>query len=376
MRLKPEKHRLKMIGLYVAQRFQLTLDRLRIRASLGYVVIIVGSGVGIAKGTGLQGTLMPNTALFWLGYEYAMGMLFVLWQGNRLLWRVESVLRRRFSVPLLKPIMFAVALGGFTAPVALVLSLGWFWLADWPIRWAVVQSMVIWNVLAISVLTFLYETTVLAREREENLLQMEKLKRASIQAELEALKLQLDPHFFFNSLNTLSYLIEASPAEALTFTDNLAEMYRYILQHRNKALVRLSDEMALLQNYYISLQSRFHNSIILKTHSTVLIEDYAIVPLALQLLLENAVKHNEFNPQEPLVVELRIDADAVSMVNGRRPKRVMKNALKTATNNRHHADAGTGLANLDERSKLTTQQRIAVVESANEFFVRVPILRR
>lgn len=341
------------------------LDRLNIRATLGYVAMIVGSGVAIVEITGLQGGLPPATALFWLGYEYAVGMLFVVWQGNRLLWRVEPALLRRFPTPFLKPILFALALGGFTAPLVLMLSLGWFWIAAWSVRWDIVQSLVVWNTLAVSVLTFFYETTVLAREREENLLQMEKLKRASIQAELEALKLQLDPHFLFNSLNTLSHLIETSPHDAAVFNDNLADVYRYVLTHRNKALVRLGDELALLKSYYTLLRLRFRGSIELRIESNANPEEYAIVPLALQLLLENAVKHNELSEERPLVVEIRIETDAVTISNTRRPKRVMKNSTHP----------GTGLQNLNERVQLISRQRVAIVETAERFVARIPVER-
>ncbi len=284
-----------------------------------------------------------------------------------MIWSFEAKLQHRISAPFLKhysaQILFLAALLLWTAPASMLATLGWFGLAEQDIRWESVGSVILWNTLVISVLTFFYETTVLAGERKENIVQMEKFKRASIQAELEALKLQLDPHFLFNSLNTLSHLIEVNPAQALAFNDDLAEVYRYVLQHKNSALVRLSEELELLQSYYALVRLRFGNSIELRIESSVHAEGYTIVPLALQLLLENAVKHNELSAERPLTVELRIDTDAVTMSNPRRPKRVMKN----------NAHSGAGLQNLNERVQLTSRQRIAIVETAERFVVRIPV---
>jgi sensor histidine kinase YesM len=358
---KPEHSPLKLPRDYLA----LALDKLGLRGNLGYIVVIIVCGCGIVAATGLHGGVEPQTALYWLCYEYSVGMLFVLWQVNRRVWRMESRLQRRFPTPLLKPMLYLTALVLITAPLAIMLCLGWFWLAEWQVRWDIIQSMVLWNALVISVLTFLYETTVLSREREANIMQMEKFHRASIQAELEALKLQLDPHFLFNSLNTLSHLIESDTASAQVFNDNLAEVYRYMITHRNKALVRLSEELSLLESYYTLLRLRFRGGVELRIESCINADEYVIAPLALQLLLENAVKHNELSEERPLTVEVRIDTDAVTMSNPRRPKRVM----------RHKADSGSGLRNLDERVKLTMRQRIAIVESEKQFFVRIPLER-
>lgn len=370
MRLKPEHLRLKSLIAHT----ELAFGKLRVGGEWGYVAVIIVCGCGIAVVTGLHGGVPNQTALYWLSYEYGVGMLFVLWQVNRFVWRTDSMFQRRFarifrsffSVSLLKPALLFVALAILTVPLGVILCLGWFVLAEQAVRWDVLHTVVLWNTLVISVLTFFYETTVLAREREENMLQMEKFKRASIQAELEALRLQLDPHFLFNSLNTLSHLIETAPKDAAEFNDNLAEVYRYMLTHKNKALVRLSEELALLRSYYTLLRLRFRGSVELRIESSVNAEEYTIVPLALQLLLENAVKHNELREERPLVVEVRIETDAVTVSNSRRPKRVMKK----------NAHSGTGLQNLNERVYLISRQRIAVVETAERFVVRIPVEQR
>lgn len=345
----------------------LILDRLEVRAIVvGYTLLIILLGSGITRVTGLYGATPPFTALYWISYEYSIGMLLLLWQGNRLLWQFERRLERRFTTPFFKPLFFGCALAGFTAPASFVFSVGWFFVAELPIHYDTIQRLIVWDLLAISFLTFYYETTVFAREREQNLLSIEQLHRAAIHAELEALKLQLDPHFIFNSLNTLSHLIETRPAEALEFNCHLAEVYRYVLTHRQKTLVPLNDELSLLESYYTLLRLRFYGGIQLVVQSSIKSLEYYIMPLALQLLLENAVKHNEFDERAPLVITVDINCDYVSMSNPRRPKRVLKTP--------QHQSSGQGLENLNERARLITRQRIAIVQTDTTFFVRIPVV--
>ncbi len=367
MSLNPVKTFLKpMVDILQRSLNRLSRHATTVVSGLGRTVGIVCLGVLVPNLTGLLGTITSDTALYWLGYEYCIGISFVVWQGNRLIWLQERKLRRRFPSPILKPILLVLANLLFTLPITVLLCLGWFAVAEWQVRWDVVKDVVFCNMIASCFLTFFYEAVVLSRKRERDLVHIEQLERATIQAELEALKLQLDPHFIFNSLNTLSHLIETHPAEALEFNDNLAEVYRYMLAHRSKTLVPLGDELALLQSYYTLLRLRFRGTVQLVVQSTVQSDDYAIMPVALQLLLENAVKHNEFDEYKPLMVEVFIDNDFVSMRNARRPKRTMKASIRSFS--------GAGLNNLDERSKLITKQRIAIVETKEQFFVRIPIV--
>ncbi len=343
-------------------------DQLGLRIAFGRAVGIVALGILVPNLTGFLDNISPTTALYWLGYEYSSGISLAVWLGNRFIWLQERKLRRYVPSHILKPGLFIAATLFYTVPITVLLCVGWFWVAAWQVQWGIVKDVVFCYVIASCFVTFFYETVVLARRREDDLLRIEQLERSTMQAELEALKLQLDPHFIFNSLNTLSHLIETQPQEALEFNDSLAEVYRYMLQHRTKTLVPLGDELAFLESYYTLLRLRFRDAVRLSVQSDVLADDFAIMPSALQLLLENAVKHNELDEQAPLLVEVRIDADFVSLSNTRRPKRLLKT--------RAQQPSGTGLANLDERAKLITKQGIAVVESGEKFFVRIPLVRR
>ena len=122
------------------------------------------------------------------------------------------------------------------------------------------------------------------------------MERAKAEAELEALKNQIDPHFIFNSLNTLSHLIEEKPVKAKQFNDNLADVYRYILQNKARDLVLLREEMVFLENYFSLLKIRFEKAVQMK----IIVDEsemdqYLVPPISLQILAENAIKHNEFS---------------------------------------------------------------------------------
>jgi LytS/YehU family sensor histidine kinase len=127
---------------------------------------------------------------------------------------------------------------------------------------------------------------------------------------LEALKNQIDPHFIFNSLNTLSHLIEEAPAKAKQFNDNLADVYRYILQKKGSDLVLLREEVDFLNDYFSLLKIRFEKAVRLNinVHETLL-DQYLVPPISLQVLAENAIKHNEFSDNQPMIISITLEED-------------------------------------------------------------------
>jgi LytS/YehU family sensor histidine kinase len=213
-------------------------------------------------------------------------------------------------------------------------------------------------------ITHIYETVFLVREAENAKLKKEQLERARAEAELEALKNQIDPHFIFNSLNTLSHLIESAPAKAKQFNDNLADVYRYILQNKARELVLLREEMNFLNDYFSLLQIRFENAIQLQVQVPLAcLDQYLIPPISLQILIENAIKHNEFSGAVPLLIQIKMHNDELIIHN-----QVRKKVLRKASSR-------IGLHNLGERYKLTTNKEITVQEAASDFTVSLPVLK-
>ena len=321
----------------------------------------VGFGLVIPLLGGLYGGLGPADGRFWLGQAGYIALAFVIWAGNRWL-----LLRQRehydwFGQPWRKLLMLVVANVLYTAPVT-VLGL---WLCAQamgrPLPPPALQLVVAVNVICVLFVTHAYETLFLIRERESDLMRVERLERARAQAELHALKAQVDPHFLFNSLNTLGHLIAHDAARARECCDTLAEIYRYVLAGRDRDLVPLAEELDFLRQYQRLLELRFGGAVQLVL-APGLDGPWRLPPLALQTLLENAVKHNRTAHDAPLQLQLQRHGDRIVARNRRRPR---SSALP---------GSGRGLANLDERCRLLSGRALQVRRTDQAFEVELPLV--
>jgi hypothetical protein len=336
----------------------------RVDDRLMMVVGATGFGLAIPLLTGLHGHLGPDDGRFWLGQAGYIALAFAIWAGNRWLLFRQREHFDWFSQPWRKLMLLVAANVLYTAPLT-VLGL---WLCarliGQPLAPGALELVVAVNVICVLFVTHAYETVFLIRERESDFLQVERLKRARVQAELGALKAQVDPHFLFNSLNTLGHLIGRDPARARECCDTLAEIYRYVLASRERDLVPLGDELGFLRQYQQLLAARFGNAVQLVLGDGVEdgARDWLVPPLALQTLLENAVKHNRTVQDDPLQLRLERHDDRIHAVNRRRPR---SSALP---------GSGHGLTNLDERCRLLTGRPLVVRETTDRFEVELPLL--
>jgi LytS/YehU family sensor histidine kinase len=235
---------------------------------------------------------------------------------------------------------------------------------DGQVNWPVIKLSAVIITCAVFFLVNVYETVFAVRDIASEKINKEQLERAKAEAELEALKTQIDPHFIFNSLNTLSHLIEEHPLRAKQFNDNLAEVYRYILLNKASGLVLLKDELEFLENYFSLIRIRFEDAVMLNMHiDSAVYEKYLLPPISLQILVENAIKHNEFSERSPLVIEIVLTGDALLISNRLRRKTLRKPSSQI------------GLRNLSERYKLTTGKELIVEERDSSFLVVLPLLK-
>ncbi len=181
-------------------------------------------------------------------------------------------------------------------------------------------------------------------------------------AKYESLKSQLDPHFLFNSLNVLTSLISENPDLAEKFTTKLSRVYRYVLEQKSKDLIPLKEELDFAQSYMELLKVRFEDAIQFKLPHTISNEDFKIVPLSLQILLENAVKHNVISNENPLIITIEEDEGAL----------VVTNNLKEKSNLGHSTKVG--LKNIKERYSLITKRAVEIENDQGEFKVKIPLL--
>jgi LytS/YehU family sensor histidine kinase len=201
------------------------------------------------------------------------------------------------------------------------------------------------------------------KEKKLQEVYIDNLRIAKDHAEIEALKLQLHPHFLFNSLNTLHHLIKPENEEARKYVQQLADVSRYILKNKAKELVLLTEELSFSQQYFYLLSIRYGRAIHFNINVDVVkAEDYLVIPISIQILMENAIKHNCFTVEEPLDMNIFFDEDYVTVQN---------KLCGIAKSDSLHI----GLQNLSERSLMITNKPLIVTTSDSAFIVRIPLLK-
>lgn len=300
-----------------------------------------------------------------LSILFTIGIAFIIWEGNRyLLFTLRSYFDW-FNKPVRKLVVLVLAVSAYTIPMSALLLVIWYKIFNAGIvNWDVLATTTLIITICVFFITHIYETVFLVREAESEKLKKEQLERARAEAELEALKNQIDPHFIFNSLNALSHLIEKDPVKARRFNDNMADVYRYILQNKARELVLLHEEMVFVTDYFSLLKIRFEEAVQLQIDIDPAVYDqYLIPPISLQILVENAIKHNEFSDAVPLIIFIDMQNDELIIHNQVRKKILRKTSSRI------------GLQNLGERYKLTTSKEISVKESTHDFTVSLPVLK-
>jgi len=190
----------------------------------------------------------------------------------------------------------------------------------------------------------------------------QKLIAKSANAQFESLKNQLDPHFLFNSLNVLSSLIDENPRQAQKFTASMSKIYRYVLEQKDKELVTVEDELEFAKTYCELLKTRFEDSV--DFVFDVKKDDYRrfVVPLSLQLLLENCIKHNFATSSKPLIIRIFSENDTLCIENNLQVREQIKES------------SGIGLANIVQRYSLLTKRNVFIEKSEDYFKVKLPVL--
>lgn len=197
-------------------------------------------------------------------------------------------------------------------------------------------------------------------QQKLNEIERERLIKENTQNELMALNNQINPHFLFNSLNTLKYVIQDNPETSIDFVDNLASVYRYILQSKDKGLVSLQKELEVLNGYIYLAKIRFGDNFMVKIELSLHKESTMIPVLSMQLLVENAIKHNEVSKECPLIIKIHNTKDAIIVEN-----KIQFRTQLTKTSKE-------GLKNLNRRYKLLKNTEITIHEST-DFVVALPI---
>jgi two-component system, LytTR family, sensor kinase len=216
--------------------------------------------------------------------------------------------------------------------------------------------------LIVALVSTIYESVYFYQNWKQTLLEAEQLRREQVESQLEGLKSQVNPHFLFNSLNTLSYLIPEDEERAVQFVQKLSRVYRYILEMRDKKLVSLEDELQFLRSYTFLVQERFADNLKVEVDVPAGLRQRKMVPLALQLLMENAIKHNVISQLHPMCIRIYTEDEKLCVANQLQRKRQVSRST------------GLGLENIKNRYSYFTDERVQVEEKEGKFLVCLPLL--
>jgi len=200
-------------------------------------------------------------------------------------------------------------------------------------------------------------------EWRKSAIEAEQLRTEKMASQYQSLKDQLNPHFLFNSLNVLSSLVYEDADKSAAFIQKLSKIYRYVLEVQKEEIVELSKELDFARNYLELQKIRFEDNLqfMIKVNSE---KDFFLPPLSLQLLLENAIKHNIASKENPLIIEIRQEDNELWISNTLQPKLTLP---ETST--------GVGLENIRMRYQLLSSKNIEVTQTENDFNVRLPLLK-
>ncbi len=202
-------------------------------------------------------------------------------------------------------------------------------------------------------------------ELERNKSEMLELQKEKLSSQLEALKNQLDPHFLFNNLSTLTSIIEENQETAVNFVKELSMIYRYVLQAKVHTLVKLEEELNFINSYKFLMVKRFGENFSLSISISDSLKNFRVVPFCLQLLVENAIKHNIISIKKPLLIEIFTEESNYLVV---------KNNLQIKPN--PAVSTNIGLANIQNRYRLITEKPVSIIKSESEFIVKIPLFER
>lgn len=320
---------------------------------IGLLIPVVFGGVYFD-----EGPLYYINALFSIGYTaiYWMAARFLMiWLHQR--YPEAEQLRQRVQW-----------LAGLFIPFILIICGLSYWLLE-PMpgeKTIFLQNVLMSLILTVSV-AGVYESIYLLNRYREVQLEREQLMKEKVQTELEALRNQVNPHFLFNSLNTLADLISEDPVRAEQYVQELSKVYRYVLEIQTQELIPMQVELNFLHSYIYLLRTRFGDKLQVKFAIPESLYDRHIVPLSLQLLFENAIKHNVVSAAKPLLIEVYSENGHDLMVrNNLQPRQQPGMPVQDSTKK--------GLANLRNRYRLLSNRVVETVEQSGNFTVCIPTL--
>ncbi|MFT2009830.1 sensor histidine kinase [Pontibacter sp. 13R65] len=333
----------------------------------------IGSRIhtGVIWGSVLALVLLILVATLGEGLEYVAALLWIvvvlalLWIGNRAIhnwldlsfpWTQQPL--RRFFIQLLGSVLYSLACINAAYFLLKTLLLGMA-----PVLEQVLVLNLYGLLFIIPVFSLNFGLYFMARWKEA-FIQTEKLREENLRTQFESLKTHIDPHFLFNNLNVLSSLIDKDPEDAHQFLDKFSDVYRYVLQHRDEELVELETELNFIHAYSFLFQRRLNRQLRISVTAPPASKTFYLPPLSVQMLVENAIKHNKATVSKPLSISIFIEnEDWLVVQNTFQPKLKEPSNLKKI-----------GLENIRKRFEYFSERAVKVEQNEQLFTVKLPLL--
>lgn len=334
------------------------------RISIWHFIISWSIGLIILLLSYPQGFLSLYTLVFVAIYSLSLGIPtmkayeFTEWKLEKIIPWLKKPLQR-FIVSVLTEVVIGILV------LILINFLFYFFVKKQPISDIIkttyegLKYLVSFTFLGIMLINCVY----FFRSWRQSAINEEKLKREKLAAEYEALKNQVNPHFLFNNLTALSTLVYKDPDKAVRFINELSNVFRYVLESRDNELVDLATELKLLESVAYLYQIRNDEGLQISIDLPNPDNKY-IIPMALQMLLENAIKHNIASSQKTLCIEIKEEGNYISVKNNIQPKITCINS------------SNIGLANIQLRYRYFTTREVIIEKTSDFFIVKLPVLNK
>lgn len=302
---------------------------------------------------------------FEIYFLWAFSICITQWTGIQLIY--DFIDRKIFwmETPVLKTAVLVITFLAYsTLAYILVQAINLYIWNGLPLSksWNLIVPSIPYTLLISFIISLIFTAIGFFIAWKKSFLQAEKLKVEMLAYKYESLRNQINPHFLFNSLNVLSELVYDDQALAVKFIRQLSDLFRYVLDSRDKELVRLTDELEFIRSFIFLLKTRFEKKLQIEIDFQAGPDEY-LVPMTLQLLIENAVKHNEVSEAFPLQILIRKSGEYLEVENNVQPKNVGDDSKKT------------GLKNISQQFAFFSDKSIEIFPSEKKFLVRVPILK-
>jgi sensor histidine kinase YesM len=284
---------------------------------------------------------------------------FIIWEGSKFIQALILFLYP-WEKSIVKHLAYEISAIFFFSSASLIIGIltyGWLVSSDYITLGVVLQNIFVSFLLALLFIA-INEGAFLFGKWKLSLIEQEKLRQENLIAKVESLKKQLDPHFLFNSLSVLSGLVYKNPELADKFITRLSQVYRYVIEHNDERTVPMTMEMNFVEAYCFLLNVRFFNKILLVVETIP--AKKLILPMSIQLLVENAVKHNRISEDHPLHLRIYFEEEFIWVENG------------IAEKSGHSESTGIGLKNLETRYSIMTGRSIRIEQTKSLFRVGLP----